>query len=86
MIIMPVAVVGDMNAESLVARHAQLVVHVRPAMRDRAGRGLVHGDRDVAYLAAVHALEPDQMAGFVRDRYAHCHADLARLCRGAFDH
>jgi len=41
-----VAAVGDMNAEGLVAGHAQLVLHVRPAPRDRAGSGLVHGDRD----------------------------------------
>src|SRR5512142_1505623 len=50
-----VAAVGDVDAEGRTARHAQLVVHMRAVARDRAGGGLVDGDRNAADLAAVHA-------------------------------
>ena len=55
------------------------------APRDRAGEGLVDCDRDAADLAAVHAVEGDQMSGFVGHGDALRHADLVRLADGAFD-
>jgi hypothetical protein len=58
---------------------------MRAAPRDCSGERLVDGDRDAGYLAAIHAIESDEVARFVRDRDAHRHVYFPRLCCGALD-
>ena len=58
---------------------------MRGLARRRCREGLVLRDGDARDLAAVHALERDQMTGFVNDGDTHGHANFGGFCRGAGD-
>src|SRR5690606_31924957 len=66
-----VPAIGDVDAKGRLAGLAELIVDVSALAGHSASESLVDGDRNRADLAAIHAVERNQMPGLVADGDAH---------------
>jgi uncharacterized Fe-S radical SAM superfamily protein PflX len=71
------AAVCDIDAEGRLDGDTEQIVDMRAAPRCCRRECLVDRDADAAGLAAIHALEVDEMSGLVGHRNAHGHVDVS---------